>query len=173
MKTSRAFPLLPGMLLLALQALPAAAQNKATLNFVSTAVNVAAYLMPGSINGYTAIYIDPVTWTAAMTDSNLGPFLATQVGMSSRSAACVFSANNSRAVCVYFDDEQAYGVIALKSDAGHPFTAAAAASAYQPTTPQMLQRAQTKAIYSSRAITLDDGQQLSAYSIQVDAKAGR
>lgn len=173
MKIRSAFPIFVAIGIFATQLLPASAQDKATSQFLLTAINIASHVQSGSMDGYLAVYIAPVTWTAALTDSNLGPFLATQEAMSSRSVTCLYSKKKDTAVCVYFDGTRPYGVAAVKSDAGHQFSAASAAASFQPITPDMLRKPPGKFSLSPQAITLDNGQQLAAFLVKLNAPGRR
>jgi hypothetical protein len=170
MRTCSAFRLLLAVGILATQPPSSAAQDNDALKLVRTAADVATNVRSGSIDGYTAIYVAPVTWMEAMTDSDLGPFLATQEATSSRSAACLFSPAKNNVVCVYFDGAQAYGFTALKSDRKNPFTSGAAAASYKPITRELLQKAPGKIAFSPINITLDNGQTLEAYLVKLSAK---
>lgn len=168
MRIHSPIPLLLGAVILAMQLPPAAAQSNQTLKLVRVASDVASHLQAASLDGGVAIYIAPVTWTEAMTDSYFGPFLATQDPTPSRSAVCLFSKMKDRAVCVYFDGAQAYGFTSVTSDSEHPFTAASAAASYRPITPDLLQAVPREINFTATtAITLDDGQQLTAFSIKL------
>jgi hypothetical protein len=149
----------------------AAAQGNQTLTLVRTATNVASHIQSGSIDGDTAIYVDPVAWMEAMTDTGLGPFLATQDAMPTRSAVCLFSKKKDRAVCVYFDGTQAYGATAVMSDPEHPFDVASVAASYRTITPDMLRKATRRINFTPRTMNLEDGQQLATFSITLGGKS--
>ena len=167
MKTRFAFPLLLAIGILAAQLPTSAAQDKSALKFVRTAADVATNVQPDSIDGYTAIYIDPQNWTSASADGDLGPFVAAQEASPSHSMACLFSRTKNNVVCVYFDGERAYGLTAIKSDHNNPITATAVAASYKQTTKETLKKAPGKIAFSPITIDLDNGQRLDAYVVKL------
>ena len=163
-----AFPLLLALGILVVQLPSSAAQDKDALKFVRIAADVASNVQTGSIDEYTAIYIDEENWKAAAADSDLGPFIQAQEAGAARSMACLFSAAKDNAVCVYFDGTRAYGVTALQSERNSPFTSAAASASYKALTPDLLRKAQGKISFSPNPITLDNGQPLKAFRVKLD-----
>jgi hypothetical protein len=168
MRIRFSFPLLLAVGILAVQLPSSAAQDKDALKFVRTAADVASNVQTGSIDGYTAIYIDEDNWKAASSDGDLGPFIQAQEAGAARSMACLFSAAKDNAVCVYFDGTRAYGVTALQSERNSPFTSTAASASYKALTPDLLRKAQGKISFSPNPITLDNGQPLKAFRVKLD-----
>lgn len=167
MKNRSWFPLLLAAAILAAQLPSSAAQDKNALKFVRTAADVATNVQSESIDGYTAIYVDPQNWTSASTDSDLGPFVAAQEASPSHGMACLFSRTKNDVVCVYFDDERAYGLTTIKSDRNNPITATAVAASYKQTTKEILKKAPGKIAFSQIVIDLDNGQRLDAYLVKL------
>lgn len=84
------------------------------IKFIAHASDVAQHVLQISLKDYLALYIPPELWHDALTDGDIGPFLATQEQKSHRSAVCIVAIPKANTICVFFDGSNEYGYIATK-----------------------------------------------------------
>jgi hypothetical protein len=163
-------------LMLAMVAVLAMAQNqpnaekKTPLFFARIAADVAGNVQGQSLNGFTVIYLDQKNWTAALKDSDLGPFLKVKEAKPGRSAACLFSGRKDSAICVYFDGEVPFGVAAIRAGASGKIEAGNVTAAYKAVSKEMLKNGDEALSFTPGAVASDDGTPLPAFQISSAAK---
>jgi hypothetical protein len=88
------------------------------IKFIAHASDVAQHVLQISLKDYLALYISPELWHAALSDGDIGPFLATQEQKSHRSAVCIVAISKVNTICVFFDGSNEYGYIATQRKPG-------------------------------------------------------
>src|SRR5208337_5196569 len=92
----------------------AIAADTKPIKFIAHASDVAQHVLQVSLKDYLALYISPDLWQAALTDGDIGPFLATQEQKPHRSAVCIVATSKGNKICVFFDGNNDYGYVAIK-----------------------------------------------------------
>jgi hypothetical protein len=168
------------MLLAAFSAAAQGAQNqtkqqkpekKDPLFFVKRAVEIASVVQREIVNGSLGIYIADENWAAGLKDSDLGPFLKVKEGKEDRSAACLFTQDKAAAVCVYFDGNSPFGVVAAKAGASGRIEAADISAAFKPVSKDMLGKGADELTFTPNPVSTDDGQELPAFAVAVAPKS--
>jgi hypothetical protein len=145
-------------------------EKKPPLFFLKIAANVASHVQSQSLIGYLAIYIDEQTWSAALKDGDLGPFLKGQEAKPGRSAGCLFTTRKDAAVCTYFDKDVPYGVVAVRAGATGTIDGSDILAAYKPVSKQMLKKGKEDLNFTEGAVTTDDGTRVPSFQITKKAK---
>lgn len=145
--------------------------QKDPLFFVKIAADVAANVHPDyPLNGYVGLYIDQQSWASALKDGDLGRFVKAKKAKPGRSAACLFSSAKDVAVCVFFDGEIPFGVIAVKAGASGKIEAGDVAAAYEPVTKEMLQKPNRELDFEPAGVRTDNGTPLPGFMVSTAAK---
>jgi hypothetical protein len=145
-------------------------EKKPPLFFLTIAANVASHVQSQSLIGYLAIYIDEQTWSAALKDGDLGPFLKPQEAKPGRSAGCLFTTRKDAAVCTYFDNDVPYGVVAVRAGSKGTIDGSDILGAYKPVSKQMLKKSKEDLHFTEGAVTTDDGTRVPSFQITKKAK---
>jgi hypothetical protein len=175
MKRQIAVAFIFGALLLAAPAVPQSPQKgadkpgtvekKDPLLFVRIAAAVATNVQPGSLNNFLALYIAPENWQAAGKDGDLGPLMKVKEAKAGRSAACLFSPGKDYALCVFFDNDDPFGMTAVKAGSSGKIEAGDAAAAYKSVSKEMLKPGEHKLQFASGDAATDQGTPLPAFQI--------
>jgi len=146
-------------------------EKKAPLFFVKRAVEITSVVQREIVNGSLGIYIADENWAAGLRDSDLGPFLTVKEGKADRSAACLFTQDKDAAVCVYFDGNSPFGVVAAKAGASGRIEAADVSAAFKPVSKDMLGKDADELTFTPNPASTDDGQELPAFAIAAAHKS--
>ncbi|HEY6252414.1 MAG TPA: hypothetical protein VI685_20865 [Candidatus Angelobacter sp.] len=159
--------MLTGLLLSAM----ALAQNKPSpektdpLVFMKLAGDVAGNVQQQSLDSFLGIYVDEQSWASGAKDSDLGAFLKFKEAKPGRSAAFFFNEAKDTAICVYFDGESPFGVVAVKAGSAGAIKADDISAAYKPVSKDMLKKGDQEWHFSQFQINSDDGTPLSGFQI--------
>jgi hypothetical protein len=145
-------------------------ESNGPLALVKTAGTVAANTQHAELDRFLAIYVDPANWKAALGDKDLGPFLKLKEGRPGRSAVLFFTSNMDYAICVYFDDNAAFGVTAAKAGSGGTIEAGSISAGYKAVSKEMLQPSGKDYDFSEMDINMDDGTAVPAWQIKPAGK---
>jgi hypothetical protein len=146
------------------------ADKKEPLFFVKIAADVAGNVQQAPLNGFLGLYIDDHSWPAGLKDGDLGPFLKAQEAKPGRSAACLFSNAKDVGVCVYFDGDTPFGVVAVKAGASGKIEAGDVSAGYKAISKEMLKKADRELHFEQGDVSTDDGQPLPAFAISTGTK---
>jgi hypothetical protein len=142
------------------------------LSFVKVAADVAGNVQRETVNNSFGLYVGEGDWASALKDSDLGPFLKLKEAKSGRSAACLFSQTKDSAVCVYFDGQSPFGVVAVKAGAKGSIAPDAISAAYKAVSKEMLKHT-AELNFTPTTLATDDGQPLSAFVVAHAAEPGK
>jgi hypothetical protein len=140
------------------------AEKSGPLALVKTAAKIAGNTQPQDFNNFLAVYVDSQTWSAALKDGDLGPFLKLKEEKPGRSAVLFFSPEKDIAISVFFDGDAAFGVTSAKAKSGK-IEASDISAAYKPVSKEMLKDAGQELQFNKSDVITDAGQALTAYQI--------
>ena len=142
------------------------------LSFIKVAADVAGNVQHETVNNSLGLYIDQGNWGSGLQDNDLGPFLKLKEAKPGRSAACLFSQAKDSAVCVYFDGQSPFGVVAVKAGASGSIEAGAVSAAYKAVSKEMLKHT-AELNFTPTNLATDDGQPLPAFVVAQAAEPGK
>ena len=145
-------------------------ESSSPLFLVKIAGTVAVNSQHEALDKYLAIYVDPANWKAALDDKDLGPFLKLKEGKPGRSAVLFFTAGMDSAICVYFDNNEPFGVSAAKAGSGGTIEASSISSGYKAVSKEMLKPAGKEYDFSEMDVNMDNGDPLPAWQIKLAGK---
>jgi hypothetical protein len=133
---------------------------------VAMTVGIASKVQQASLEGYLAILVDERSWTGALKDSDLGPFVKLSPAKTGRRAVLLMSPKADAVICVFYDEELPFGVAAAQSPKkGKKITDADAAASYKLVTPEM-QTANEKSLGLTEGyVKTDEGISMTTYQI--------
>src|SRR5215831_5090793 len=109
-----------------------------SLSFIKVAADVAGNVQRETVNRSLGLYVAEGSWASGLNDGDLGPFLKLKEAKPGRSAACLFTQAKDSAVCVYFDGQSPFGVVAVKAGANGSIQPQAISAAYKSISKEML-----------------------------------
>jgi hypothetical protein len=145
-------------------------ESSSPLFLVKIAGTVAVNSQHEALDKYLAIYVDPSNWKAALEDKDLGPFLKLKEGKPGRGAVLFFTPEMTSAICVYFDNNEPFGVSAAKAGSGGTIDAGSISSGYKAVSKEMLKPAGKEYDFSAMDVNMDNGDPLPAWQIKPSGK---
>jgi hypothetical protein len=142
------------------------------LSFIKVAADVAGNVQHETVNNSLGLYVGEGNWGSGLNDSDLGPFLKLKEAKPGRSAACLFTQAKDSAVCVYFDGQSPFGVVAVKAGANGSIEAGSISAAYKAVSKDMLQHT-AELTFTPTNLATDEGQELPAYVVARAAEPGK
>ena len=141
------------------------------LAFVKIAADVAGNVQHDMLNRSVGVYVSEQNWGSGLKDSDLGPFMKAKEAKPDRSAVCFFTGPKDAAVCVYFDGNTPFGVIAVKAGSSGKIEPGDVAAAYKPVSKDMLKKGSDELSFTGGDVTADDGQTLPGFLVTVSTKS--
>ncbi len=149
-----------------------APEKRDPLFFARIAADVAGNVQSRSLNNFIVIYVDQGNWAAGLKDSDLGPFLKVKEAKAGRSVTVMFSEDKDAAVCVYFDGDAPFGVVAVRMPAGGNISDSDVAAAYKAVTKEMLKKGDDELSFAPLDdVATDDGAPLPGFQITSKARS--
>ena len=142
------------------------------LSFIKVAADVAGNVQRETVNRSLGLYVAEGNWASGLNDGDLGPFLKLKEAKPGRSAACLFTQAKDSAVCVYFDGQSPFGVVAVKAGANGGIQPQAISAAYKAISKEMLKHT-AELTFTPTTLATDEGQELPAFLVTRAAEPGK
>ena len=142
------------------------------LSFIKVAADVAGNVQRETVNKSLGLYVAEGNWASGLNDGDLGPFLKLKEAKPGRSAACLFTQAKDSAVCVYFDGQSPFGVVAVKAGANGGIPPQAISAAYKAISKEMLKHT-AELTFTPTTLATDEGQELPAFLVTRAAEPGK
>ena len=142
------------------------------LSFIKVAADVAGNVQRETVNKSLGLYVAEGNWASGLNDGDLGPFLKSKEAKPGRSAACLFTQAKDSAVCVYFDGQSPFGVVAVKAGANGGIQPQAISAAYKAISKEMLKHT-AELTFTPTTLATDEGQELPAFLVTRAAEPGK
>jgi len=142
------------------------------LSFIKVAADVAGNVQRETVNKSLGLYVAEGNWASGLNDGDLGPFLKLKEAKPGRSAACLFTQAKDSAVCVYFDGQSPFGVVAVKAGANGGIQPQAISAAYKAISKEMLKHT-AELTFTPTTLATDEGQELPAFLVTRAAEPGK
>src|SRR5215471_7498288 len=142
------------------------------LSFIKVAADVAGNVQRETVNKSVGLYVSEGNWASGLNDGDLGPFLKLKEAKPDRSAACLFTQAKDSAVCVYFDGQSPFGVVAVKAGANGGIQPQAISAAYKAISKEMLKHT-AELTFTPTNLATDEGQELPAFIVTRAAEPGK
>jgi len=142
------------------------------LSFIKVAADVAGNVQRETVNKSLGLYVAEGNWASGLNDGDLGPFLKLKEAKPDRSAACLFTQAKDSAVCVYFDGQSPFGVVAVKAGANGGIQPQAISAAYKAISKEMLKHT-AELTFTPTTLATDEGQELPAFILTRAAEPGK
>lgn len=153
----------------------AAGQERDPLYFIRTTAEIGLNVQKNSLDGFLGVYVASANWGAASKDSDLRLFMKLKEvpAKADRSATCLFPETRSVVICVYFDGDKPFGVLAVKATPGVKIDDDAVAAAYQSVSKEMLKKTEQKLEFQPGGVSTDDGTPLPGYLIRTQSNPAK
>jgi|SRR5215510_13942396 len=142
------------------------------LSFIKVAADVAGNVQRETVNNALGLYVSEGNWASGLNDNDLRPFLKLKEAKPGRSAACLFTQAKDSAVCVYFDGQSPFGVVAVRAGANGGMQPEAISDAYKAISKEMLKHT-GEFSFSPTNLATDEGQELPAFVVARAAEPGK
>jgi hypothetical protein len=142
------------------------------LSFIKVAADVAGNVQRETVNKSLGLYVAEGNWASGLNDGDLGPFLKLKEAKPGRSAACLFTQAKDSAVCVYFDGQSPFGIVAVKAGANGGIQPQAISAAYKAISKEMLKHT-AELTFTPTTLATDEGQELPAFLVTRAAEPGK
>ena len=143
-----------------------------SLSFIKVAADVAGNVQRETVNNSLGLYVGEGNWASGLNDNDLRPFLKLKEAKPGRSAACLFTQAKDSAVCVYFDGQSPFGVVAVRAGANGGMQPEAISDGYKAISKEMLKHT-GEFSFSPTNLATDEGQELPAFVVARAAEPGK